>query len=513
VSRGPKPLAAISASPAEAGSGLRTWASAHGKTVTGGFQTQRDRGRNTILDTAASPLLTALLLLACCAPQLPTPDPSTAAPARPGPATPYPQELFVPDDVESPLVASLYSLPSQFFGAEEARVFLRAVRAAAPGRTVLVLADRAQATALGTDLALHGVHWLASDGHALSPWTRDPLTLARATDGSVVAVARPNAQRGREADQALAPLLVETLPFALRYQWRPYWTIAPLPYHNGQVLLTAEAAWLSLHALETRALELLQLDAVPVETFGSAPGIARYWQAVANAADEAGRNLYHRPVRFVHPLPEQPAVAERVALFYKLGGGAGYDLDSLFTLLPGVSPDRPTALVADISAGSALLEVTTAAELTWLAGLYGLVDQPASAGSLGPALAAAQRQPRAQGLDGYLDLVAEHLTSQGLVVSRLPLLLVPTALLVDHVGVTHADFLLTWNNVVVERRAGRTRAEGFASGLAAGDRLALDAFAAAGCELTLLPTLSRSVVGNGGYRCASNHLRFAPGGG
>ncbi|HEY9420101.1 MAG TPA: hypothetical protein VIW92_01680, partial [Thermoanaerobaculia bacterium] len=92
-------------------------------------------------------------------------------------------------------------------------------------------------------------------------------------------------------------------------------------------------------------------------------------------------------------------------------------------------------------------------------------------------------------------------------VRRLPLLSVPVALLRDRSGLSHAEFLITWNNVVVEARKKAVRAEGFASLIPAGDRLARDAFSALGVRLDLFPPLVRSVILNGGYRCASNHLR------
>jgi hypothetical protein len=80
-------------------------------------------------------------------------------------------------------------------------------------------------------------------------------------------------------------------------------------------------------------------------------------------------------------------------------------------------------------------------------------------------------------------------------------------LLADAAGLAHPEFLLTWNNVVVERRDGAARAEGFASLFPPGDAAAGQTFADAGVRLDLLPPLRRSVVLNGGYRCASNHRR------
>lgn len=50
----------------------------------------------------------------------------------------------------------------------------------------------------------------------------------------------------------------------------------------------------------------------------------------------------------------------------------------------------------------------------------------------------------------------------------------------DTTDLQHDDFLITWNNVVLETVEGARRAEGFASGLATGDRQAAAAFTRAG---------------------------------
>jgi hypothetical protein len=101
-------------------------------------------------------------------------------------------------------------------------------------------------------------------------------------------------------------------------------------------------------------------------------------------------------------------------------------------------------------------------------------------------------------------------------VLRLPLVRIPYALLRDRRGLETAsgsdlEFLLTWNNVVAETRDGKLRAEGFASLLPSGDAAARAAFQAAGAHLDLFPPLVRSIVLNGGYRCASSHVRAAAG--
>jgi hypothetical protein len=420
-------------------------------------------------------------------------------------------------DVAGRLAASVYSLPSFFFDLRAADAFLSAVRAAAPGRTLVVLTDSPLREGLaGRAAALH-LHLLSTYGRAYSPWPRDPFALVHASagaGGAVRVLVRPNLQPGREEDAHLGPELVRGLPAALDLAWgKPTWSETPMPFHNGQVLLTPAAAWVTLHALEPRILKLLGLGRVPVESFATAAGIDRYLAAAGQAAGELA-TLYGRPVRFVHPLPETGELAARGDLMRRIGGGAGYDLDSIVTFVPVRSaetsagkPERLAALVADVAAGRALLAGATAADLDALRRGYGL--EPAGA-PLAAALAAAQATPEVESLAAFLDLVARHLASQGMEVRRLPVLTVPVALLRERTGLSHESFLLTWNNVVVESPPAGVRAEGFSSLLPAGDRAARDAFGALDVHLDLFPPLVRSIVLNGGYRCASNHLRTVP---
>ena len=408
----------------------------------------------------------------------------------------YAPGLRFADETAGRLVASLYSFPSDLIERPEADALLAAVRALDPGRTLLAL----------TDLPLAGGPRLAvlpSYGRPYSPWPRDPLSLVRAAGGGVVVLTRPNRQPTREEDLWMGRELVQNLPPEVDGGWgHVRWTAAPVPFHNGQVLLAGGSAWISLHAVELRALERLGLERVPVEELGTAAGVDRYMAAVAAAAAELGA-LYGRPVRFVHPLPQELAPAGRPALLRTLGGGAGYDLDSLLTLLSAPGGGL-RALVADFALGRAVIARTTAAEWEAFRAAYGLAPE---ADRLAAALAPAQESARAAALQGFLDAVAAHLARQGIEVARLPLLLVPVPLLADPRGIGHPDFRITWNNVVVEVRDGRPRAEGFAALLPAGDRLAEQAFARAGTRLDLLPPLVRSVILTGGYRCASNHLR------
>jgi hypothetical protein len=394
------------------------------------------------------------------------------------------------DEAERPLTASVYSLPSFFFNLDETAAFLSGIRQAAPDRTLIVLTDFPLRRGLEerSDLKLR---LLDTYGRPYSPWPRDPFSLVQSPSGAVRVLVRPNRQPGREEDANLGPELIQNLPDDLDRAWGgAAWTVAPVPFHNGQVLTTRNAAWITLHALEPRVLSLLKLQRVPVDTFSSAAGVGRYVAAVKKAAAEL-ETLYGRPVRFVHPLSDDPA------LMRLLGGGAGYDLDSIVTLLPGSQ-----ALVADVTAGRELLAKLTPEDWKALRDGYGLEPEGEA---LAQAMAAAQSA--ASDLDGFLDLTAEHLTKQGMEVRRLPLLSVPVALLRNREGLAHREFLITWNNVVAETRDGQLRAEGFSSLIPAGDRLARDAFAAAGAHLDLVPPLVRSVILNGGYRCASNHVR------
>lgn len=422
--------------------------------------------------------------------------------------------LHIEDDPARPLVASVYSLPSTLIDPGQASAMLHAVRAADRGRELLALVDAPMRDRLAPLVRALDVRLLATRGGPYSPWPRDPFGFGRASNGAVRVIVRPNVQAGREADAALGPELIQDLPPDLDREWLgARWVRADVPFHNGQVLLTGDAAWATLHTFEPRALQLLGLARVPVDTFGTEAGVGAYLGAVERAAAELGE-LYGRPLRFVHPLPGagSPAAGEEGALLRRIGGGAGYDLDSLVTLLPrapsAVRSSRPTsslpsALVADLALGQRLLDTASPSEWASFASTYELVE----GADLRAAMGAFLRRDGPRDLGSFLDLVATHLETQGYAVARLPLVLVPSALLRIPRGLPHDHFLVGWNNVVVETRRGGVRAEGFASGLASGDRLAREAFEARGVRLDLLPPLVESVVRNGGYRCASNHLR------
>jgi hypothetical protein len=426
------------------------------------------------------------------------------------------QPLRFDDDAGEPIAASVFSLPSAFFDAPVAASFLAAVRAMAPQRDLLVLVDLPSRRRLEECCGSLRLQLLETYGRSYTPWTRDPMSLVRGPDGGVVVLVRPNVQKGREEDSHLGVELVRRLPPDLDRAWgKVRWEVAPVPFHNGQVLLGRDAAWISLHTLELRTLALLGLDRVPVASFAAEAGIERYFAAARRAAAELAE-LYGRPVRFVHPLPQAAReagsprqLAANRDLVERIGGGAGYDLDSLLTLLPRrLQGGGPTALVASLAEGRALLARLGADDWGALRRGYDLAPAP---DGIAAALGAAQQAPGAARLDAFLDLIAAHLGSQGFTVRRLPLLVVPVPLLADPEGVGGREFLLTWNNVVLETRRGELRAEGFSSLLPAGDREAWRIFAEAGCHLDLLPALVHSIVLNGGYRCASNHLRASRG--
>lgn len=177
----------------------------------------------------------------------------------------------------------------------------------------------------------------------LTPWPRDPFSVARTAGGNVVFINRPNLQRNREEDATMVRVLIDGMPAPLDARWKARWTTGATSFHNGQVLLTPGAAWISMHNVEFRAVELLGFDRVPVDDFHSTEGVARYAGAVQRAAKELS-DLYGRPVRFVHDLPRSSESIE------KLAGGAGFDLDSIVTLLRTLTarPMRwwPTSLSA-----------------------------------------------------------------------------------------------------------------------------------------------------------------------
>jgi hypothetical protein len=401
--------------------------------------------------------------------------------------------------------ASIFSINSRFATADEARRFLSAVRAAAPKRRIIVIGDTEIRASLAPDLLKLRIDFIDNFSRALTLWPRDPFFVARASDGQVVFVNRPNLQPGREEDANMVRVLLQSLPQALDNQWKKArWTSGTTPFHNGQVLLTPQTAWISIHSLEPRVLELLGRNDVPTAEFQSGQGIVRYIAAVHRAADELAV-LVGRPVRFVHDLPEKQPLATQSVLMTTLGGGAGFDLDSIVTLLPRRDGSMD-ALIGDLSLGAKLGSDAPTEDWKEFQKTYGLTgDEKSVRNTVVPF----QTSATASGLQNFLDRCAKDLAAAGIHVRRLQLLMVPSALLLSSDDrVNNPYFLVTWNNVVLER-GDANHAEGFASGFASGDRAARIGFSASGYGLALFPPLPRSVVLNGGYRCASNEVRAA----
>lgn len=411
---------------------------------------------------------------------------------------------FASDD-EGTIEASVYSLPSSRIESAEVEKFLSAVRAADRRRRILVLTDPVGRAALHDFAAQNGVTLLDTFGLDYSLWPRDSFSIVRDAKGRPGFLERPAGmlQGLRALDNTMGREILKDLPDELDQDWkRPRWTVSPVPFHNGQVLLTREAAWISLHSQEPRILSLLRLARVPVESFSRPHGIDRYLEAVTTAAEELA-NLYGRPVRFVHPLPRAGTLQDRSTNMRMIGGGAGFDLDSYLTLLRGANGEE--ALVADVRRGRSLTEGLAEGELRAFIAAYGLSPGPEE---LRRALIEYAQSARAARFQAYLDAVAAELERDGLHVKRLPILLIPTAVLLDREGLeSQPDFLITWNNVVVETGPSGRRAEGFSNLLAKGDEQARAAFSQAGYRLDLFPPLVESIIRNGGYRCASNHLR------
>lgn len=409
----------------------------------------------------------------------------------------------IPDDYASPIEATVFVLPSRFFTAASVETFLRAQRAATPRRRLIVMTDVEMRRALGGALEQAHIDWIDSFGRDFTPWPRDPFTVARRADGGVVLLTRPNLQEGREEDGNMARQILSGATDSLdRALGAPQWTVATTPFHNGQVLLTPGTAWISIHALEVRNLERMRRTAIPRKQFDTAKGIDDYLALTRQSMAELEK-LYGRKVRLVHPLPEKGKWTERKKLIDAIYGGGDFDLDSLVTLVPR-EDGTWTAFVADLSRDEELFRTTHAEEWERFRAAYGFAPTV----ELPRALEEAQRRARAKRLDTFVDLIARSLAGDGFDVQRVPLLLVPVSFLADTSTLEHPDFVVGWSNVVFERNAeGALRAHAFGSGLDAADRAVAAQFRAAGAELQFLPPLVRSVILNGGYRCASNSVR------
>ena len=227
-----------------------------------------------------------------------------------------------------------------------------------------------------------------------------------------------------------------------------------MPFHNGQILLARDAAWVSVFTVERRALQILGVNTGPSEGVTTPAGWRAFRDASLRAVRELGA-LYRKPVRLVHDLPADllPGTIDRLA------GGGGFDLDSLMTVLDRTGA-APRMLVADVARGQTLIADAPAADLARFGAAYGL---DGGVDAIRAQLIATQQGARARGLARFLDDIASHLQAGGASVERLPLFFVPVALLAE------------------------------------GER--------AGYAMDFAPLLPQSVILNGGYRCASQHLR------
>jgi hypothetical protein len=402
------------------------------------------------------------------------------------------------DDGSGRVEASIFSLSSALFDTPTALAFLEGVRAAAPDRAIVVLVDPVLEAELASSVGPLGIELIGIDGQSYSVWPRDPFSFLRRPDGGVALLLRPDRQPTRESDREMALELIQGLPESLDRKWkRPVWREAGVAFHNGQYLLTPDELWTTSHAVGPRIKELLDDPEVDLRT---TDGWNRYVAAARRASDEIGA-LYGRRVHFVHPLEPREGEPPAPEFVRALGGGMGYDLDSVLTLLP--DGDGVEFLLGDLSAGAALLGRVSREELDRFAAAYGLA---ARGDALRASLIGAQSAGAAAGLQRFLRQVDDHLRAGSQTVRRLPLILVPDDLIAGD-GTVRRPFLVGWNNVVLDISDDERRAEGFSSGLPTGDALATDAFAKRGWVLLLLPPLIDSVTRGGGYRCVSQHLR------
>lgn len=402
-----------------------------------------------------------------------------------------------------PIRASIYSLPSAFFEHPEATAFLRGVHSFAPERDLVVLSNAPlidDLRPLAEEMPLHLIDTL---GRHYSPWPRDPFAVVSQPNGPVTIVTRPNLQARREFDMYMGRELLQGLSDQLDTEWgRVEWMVAPIPFHGGHTLATPGTTWASVHTLLPRVVEILGRTPTPSELTRS-PNLAAFLDATEQAREEF-ESVFGQPVRFVHALPARTSSPGLDELQTMLIGGGTSDLDSLVTIVPGDREDR-VALVADFTLGRALLEQIDRNELD----RFG-VDFHLTAGGedLRRRLLEQPLTDVNRLIDAFLDHTSRYLREQGMEVRRLPLLHVPETLVEERLRVVRDGFLVTWTNVVYELADGELRAEGFASGLPTIDEQAIETFSAAGATLRLVPGLARSVMRDGGYRCASNHVRL-----
>lgn len=401
-----------------------------------------------------------------------------------------------------PIRSSIYSLPSAFFEYAEAAAFLRGVQALAPERDLVVLSNAPLIDELRPLVDEMSLHLIDTLGRHYTPWPRDPFALVSQRDGPVTVVTRPNLQARREFDLYMGRELIQGLPDELDVEWGGVeWMVAPIPFHGGHTLATPGTTWASVHTLLPRIIEILGHTPTPGELTQPSK-LSEFLDATELARGEF-ESVFGQPVRFVHALPSPASSTSVDELETMLIGGGTSDLDSLVTILPGITEDR-IALVADFTLGRALIEQVDGDELDRFRDDYHLAT---GGEDLRRQLSEQPLTDVNRRINAFLDHTSRYLREQGMEVRRLPLLHVPEHLVEERLRLVRDGFLVTWTNVVYELVAAELRAEGFASGLATIDAHATETFRAAGVTLRLVPGLARSVMRDGGYRCASNHVR------
>ena len=270
-----------------------------------------------------------------------------------------------PRDSGGELSASVYSLPSDIVEPEDARRFLTAVRALSPQRALLAVVDPLMAIELAGPAAELRFSLLNARGRVYTPWPRDTFSLVRSPRGEIGILVRPDSrlQGSRREDNFLGREILDDLPADVDDAWgHPRWSSSPVPFHNGQVLLDSDHAWISLHTLEPRILEMLHEPRVPVASFQAGTGISRYVDAARRAAAELSR-LYDRPIRWIHPLAGEGDLSARRDAMATIGGGAGFDLDSYLTIVDREGGPGTVAILGSLAEGEALVAQAPAEDL------------------------------------------------------------------------------------------------------------------------------------------------------
>lgn len=397
------------------------------------------------------------------------------------------------------ILASVYSLPSHFFGPEDTRPFLQALLREAPAdRKILVLADFRMRRALQLG---DRITFLETYGRYYSPWPRDPFLYADATGGQTALLFRPPLETKRQDDSFLAQEIWRKLPEPLRQELGLSGLApSPLRFHVGHLLFGKRQLFLSVHALEEETLARQRRGDLPAADRADPAGVLRYLDNVQAVARELGLAWAREPV-FIHPFPPVAGVEQ-------LRSGAGRDLDSYMALVEDAG-GLEVPVVGSLALGRELASALDGQDAAALTQSLRLGD--VSLEDLRAGLLAYNQEPAARAFESYLDLVAGHLKQITGRCERLPLLVFPVRLLADRERIDHADFLIGWTNLVAERRAsgsGTARCvELFSQGIPSGDRQARKLYEGLGLSCRFFPWLRNSVVFGGGYRCASNHLR------